>query len=66
MSLNRSRTDSFVSSLIGSPKRGQKIVVTNGFIKKQQKLPKPEKERALRMMEDYKHRIQEDTYYEEG
>lgn len=43
---------------------GQKIIVTNGFIKKQQKLPKTEKDRALRMMEEYKQRVQEDTYYE--
>lgn len=44
---------------------GQKIIVTNAFIKKQQKLPKNEKERALRLMADYQHRLQEDTYYEQ-
>ena len=43
---------------------GNKIIVTNGFIKKQQKLPKPEKDRALRLKDDYQHRVQEDTYYE--
>ncbi len=45
--------------------KGSKIIVTNGFIKKQDKLPKPEKERALRYREDYQHRVQEDTYYEQ-
>jgi hypothetical protein len=45
---------------------GQKIIVTNGFLKKQQKLPKPEKERALRMRENYKRRIQQNNYYEEN
>ncbi|WKN41885.1 type II toxin-antitoxin system RelE/ParE family toxin [Tunicatimonas pelagia] len=44
---------------------GQKIIVTNAFIKKQQKLPKTEKERALRLMADYQHRVQEDNYYEQ-
>ena len=45
---------------------GQKIIVSNGFIKKQNKLPKGEKERALTYKEDYQHRVQENTYYERG
>ena len=36
---------------------GNKIIITNGFIKKQQKLPKPEKDRALRLKDDYQHRV---------
>jgi len=43
---------------------GQKIIVTNGFLKKQQKLPKQEKEKALNYMNDYLKRIQEGIYYE--
>ncbi len=44
---------------------GQKIIVSNAFVKKQQKLPKNEKDRALRIMISYQQRIQEDTYYEQ-
>lgn len=44
---------------------GQKIVVTNGFIKKQQKLLKSEKDRAIRLKDDYQHRVQKAIYYEE-
>ena len=43
---------------------GKKIIVTNGFRKKTQKLPKGEKDRALRARADYTHRIQEGSYYE--
>ncbi|MCP3680018.1 MAG: type II toxin-antitoxin system RelE/ParE family toxin [Gammaproteobacteria bacterium] len=32
--------------------QGDKIIVTNGFRKKQQKLPKREKERAMRIRDD--------------
>ncbi|MEZ4773193.1 MAG: type II toxin-antitoxin system RelE/ParE family toxin [Bacteroidia bacterium] len=42
---------------------GQKIIITNAFQKKQQKLPKGEKDRALRAMNDYQQRIQEGNYY---
>jgi transcriptional regulator with XRE-family HTH domain len=41
---------------------GKKIIVTNAFWKKQDKLPKGEKERALRCMESYKARIKEGKY----
>ncbi len=44
---------------------GGKMIITNGFIKKQNQLPKKEKERALRYMNDYKQRVQEGTYYEQ-
>jgi len=44
---------------------GKKIIVTNAFWKKQDKLPLGEKERALTYMKSYKDRIKEGTYYEE-
>jgi hypothetical protein len=44
---------------------GKRIVVTNAFWKKQEKLPKGEKERALKCMESYKARVKEGKYYEE-
>ena len=43
---------------------GQKIIVTNGFHKKADKLPKNEKERALRIKVDYETRIKRGDYYE--
>src|SRR3990167_5820657 len=41
-----------------------KIIVTNGFCKKRQKLPKNEKERALAYKESYEKRIKKGVYYE--
>lgn len=41
-----------------------KIIVTNAFQKKSQKLPMAEKERALRYRESYKIRVKRGTYYE--
>lgn len=41
-----------------------KIIITNGFRKKQQKLPQGEKERALACKENYQKRIKEGTYYD--
>ena len=43
---------------------GKKIVVTNAFRKKQQKLPKNEKDRALKMRENYIKREKSGDYYE--
>ncbi len=43
---------------------GKKVVITNAFEKKQDKLPKNEKERALRNMDDYKKRTAKEAYYE--
>ena len=43
---------------------GHRIIVTNGFQKKSQKLPFGEKDRALRAKEDYERRVNEGTYYE--
>ena len=44
---------------------GKKIVVTNGFRKKDQKLPKKEKNLALKRMENYDSRVNNGDYYEE-
>ena len=43
---------------------GRKIIVTNAFWKKQDKLPATEKERAIKSMELYKERVKEGSYYE--
>jgi hypothetical protein len=43
---------------------GRKIIITNGFIKKSDKLPPGEKERALRAKADYETRIRKGSYYE--
>ncbi len=43
---------------------GKKIVVTNAFHKKTQKLPKQERERALKHREDYEMRVRDNLYYE--
>ncbi len=41
-----------------------KIIITNGFCKKQQKLPKAEKERALVYKGSYEKRVRNGVYYE--
>jgi phage-related protein len=43
----------------------KKIVVTNGFLKKSQKLPKKEKDLALKRMNEYNSRIKSGDYYED-
>jgi hypothetical protein len=43
---------------------GKKIIVTNGFHKKTGKLPKNEKDRALKLKNDYETRIKRGDYYE--
>jgi len=43
---------------------GKKIVVTNGFRKKAQKLPKKEKDLALKRMKSYNSRVTNGDYYE--
>ncbi|MBX2967291.1 MAG: type II toxin-antitoxin system RelE/ParE family toxin [Cyclobacteriaceae bacterium] len=43
---------------------GKKIIVTNAFLKKQDKLPESEKDKALKCMESYLKRVKEDKYYE--
>ena len=43
---------------------GQKIIVTNAFHKKTDKLPPKEKDRALKIKENYESRISSGDYYE--
>jgi phage-related protein len=43
---------------------GRKVIITNGFHKKTQRLPAAEKERALRAKQDYERRVKERKYYE--
>jgi len=43
---------------------GKKIIITNAFDKKQDKLPVEEKKRALDCKKDYEIRIKEKDYYE--
>ena len=42
---------------------GQKIIVTNAFCKKCQKLPEEEKQKALNRKENYEQRVFGGTYY---
>jgi phage-related protein len=44
--------------------KGKKIIVTNAFVKKSQKLPGNEKERAVKRKQSYEKRIKEGVYYE--
>lgn len=44
--------------------RQGKIIITNAFCKKQQKLPKNEKERALAYKKSYEKRVEMRCYYE--
>ncbi|MFH1832443.1 MAG: type II toxin-antitoxin system RelE/ParE family toxin [bacterium] len=43
---------------------GSKIIVTNAFEKKQQKLPPREKDKAVSYRQDYEIRVKRGTYYE--
>lgn len=43
---------------------GRKIVITNAFVKKGNKLPPREKKRALRAKADFETRVRTKTYYE--
>jgi len=43
---------------------GRKVIVTNAFRKKQDKLPKGEKEKAIKFRKDYIQRIKNGDYYE--
>lgn len=43
---------------------GNKIIITNAFEKKQQKLPKNEKEKALKAKKDYEQRVKGNNYYD--
>jgi Phage derived protein Gp49-like (DUF891) len=43
---------------------GSKVIITNPFVKKQDKLPSSEKERAVNLKRDYEQRVKKGTYYE--
>jgi hypothetical protein len=43
---------------------GRKIILTNAFQKKSQKVPPGEKDRALRAKRDFEERMQRGTYYD--
>jgi len=45
--------------------QGSKVIVTNAFVKKQNKLPDREKHKALKAREDYIKRVLGGHYYEE-
>ncbi len=45
--------------------KGAKIIVTNAFEKKADKLPSQEKEKALRCRRDYLQRVKGGTYYDQ-
>ncbi len=45
--------------------KGRKLIVTNAFFKKGQKLPKAERDRAVRCMDDYLERVEQGGYYDE-
>ena len=44
--------------------KGAKIIITNAYEKKSQKMPPREKERALKYQDDYVKRVKEGVYYE--
>lgn len=44
--------------------KGRKIIITNAFLKKSDKLPREEKKKALKYRKDYLSRIEEGKYYE--
>lgn len=43
---------------------GRKVIITNGFVKKSDKMPPGEKDRALRLKKDFEERVKKGTYYE--
>ncbi len=43
--------------------KGKKIIITNGFVKKQDKLPLEEKKKALKYYEDFEDRNKKGNYY---
>lgn len=44
---------------------GKRIIVTNAFLKKSQKLPRGEKEQAIKAQGSYETRIRQGVYYED-
>ncbi|MCX5925376.1 MAG: type II toxin-antitoxin system RelE/ParE family toxin [Candidatus Dependentiae bacterium] len=44
--------------------KGSKLIITNAYKKKSQKMPPREKERALKLRDDYSKRCDEGNYYD--
>lgn len=44
---------------------GGKIIITNGYMKRSQKVDRKELKKAINIKKDYEHRIREGSYYEE-
>ena len=44
--------------------QGSKVIITNAFTKKRDKLPTSEKEKALKCMKDYERRVKASRYYD--
>jgi hypothetical protein len=44
--------------------KGSKLIITNAYEKKSQKMPSREKERALKLKDDYIKRCNEESYYD--
>jgi hypothetical protein len=44
--------------------KGKRVIVTNAFVKKQDKLPVNEKDKALSKKNEYEKRVHEGTYYD--
>ena len=42
---------------------GSKVIITNAFTKKKDKLPPGEKDKALKAMKDYEQRVKAGSYY---
>src|SRR5207245_6996577 len=45
---------------------GGKVIITNAFAKKSDKVPPGQKDRALKCMKDYQQRVKRGQYYAEG
>jgi len=45
--------------------KGKKIIITNAFVKKTDKLPKGEKEQALKAKNSFEDRVEQGDYYHE-
>ncbi len=46
--------------------KGKRIIITNAFYKKQDKIPKEEKKRAIEAMEEYLESVKAGKYYEKS
>ncbi|MBP9764954.1 type II toxin-antitoxin system RelE/ParE family toxin [Candidatus Babeliales bacterium] len=46
--------------------KGGKIIITNGYEKKSDKMSKKDFDKAMRMQQDYEERYKKETYYEKN